>query len=98
VFAGGRWDSAGEDWLAIGGSFAALAGVGGAALAQRRDIYPLALAAGSFVFIVTCWIARWMSHSDEGVFFMMALWLIVTSTLGGRGLMQLAQAWHGEAT
>jgi len=97
AFAGERWDANGEDWLAIGGSAAALVGIGIVAFAQRRDIYPLALALGSFVFIVTCWIGRAMSGTQQGVFFMMALWLIVTSTLGGRALMQLARAWRRPA-
>lgn len=97
AFAGERWDADGEDWLAITGSAAALAGIAIAAFAQRRDVYPLALALGSFVFIVTCWIARAMQGTHEAVFFVMALWLIVTSTLGGRGLMQLARAWNRPA-
>ena len=98
VFSGARWSGAGEDWLAIGGSFLAISGVATAAFAQRRDVYPLACAAGSLVFIVTCWIARWMAQSDEAVFFMMALWLILASTLGSRALMVLARAWRSAST
>jgi uncharacterized membrane protein len=97
VFAGGRWDSTGEEWLAIISSHAAIALVAVIAFARRRDVNPLALAAGSLVFLVTCWIARWMAHSDEGVFFMMAAWLIVASTLGGRGLLTLSRAWNRPA-
>lgn len=97
AFSGERWDSAGENWLAIAGSAVAIAGISIAALVQRRDVYPLALAMGSLVFIVTCWIARWMADTHEAVFFVMALWLIVTSTLGGRGLVQLARAWSRPA-
>jgi uncharacterized membrane protein len=97
AFAGARWDTGGEDWLAIAGSSAAIAGIAVAAFTQRRDVYPLALALGSFVFIVTCWIARGLADAHEAVFFVMALWLIVTSTLGGRGLMQLGRAWGGRA-
>jgi uncharacterized membrane protein len=96
VFNGGHWGAATEDWLAIGGSLAALAGVIFAALAQRRDVYPLALAAGALVFLLTCWIARWMADTHEAVFFVMALWLITASTLCGRGLMLIARAWRGK--
>ena len=94
AFAGEHGDTTGEDWLAIAGSAAALAGIATAAIAQRRDVYPLALALGSFVFIATCWIGRAMQHTHEAVFFVMALWLILASTLGGRGLMRVARAWN----
>jgi predicted membrane protein DUF2157 len=96
VFAGKGWDAAGgEDWLAIAGAAVAIGGIAVTALAQRRDVYPLALALGSVVFLVTCWIARWMGGAHEGVFFMMALWLIAASTAGGRGLVLLTRAWRG---
>jgi uncharacterized membrane protein len=97
AFAGDRWDAAGEDWVAIVGSAAAIAAVAAAALVRRRDVYPLALAAGSFVFIATCWIGRGMQHTHEAVFFVCALWLILASTLGGRGLMRLTRAWSRAA-
>ena len=93
VFAGDRWDAAGEDWLAIIGPAVFIAGILIAALARRQDVYPLALALGSLVFIVTCWIARALQGTNEAVFFVIALWLVVTSTLGGRGLVRLARAW-----
>jgi uncharacterized membrane protein len=93
AFAGQRWDAHGEDWLAIAGSAAAIAGVSIIAFRQRRDVYPLALALGSAVFIVTCWIGRALSGTHEAVFFVMALWLIVASTLGGRALVRLARGW-----
>ena len=94
VFAGESLDSVPMDWLAIAGSTAAVAGIAITAFVQRRDVYPLALALGSFVFLVTCWIGRWMSDSNEAVFFLMALWLIAASTAGGRGLVLLMRAWR----
>jgi len=48
---------------------------------------------GSAVFVISCWIGRAMQNTNEAVLFMIALWLIVTSTLGGRGLVRLARAW-----
>jgi uncharacterized membrane protein len=97
AFAGERWDATGEDWLAIVGSALAIGAVMAAALSQRRDVYPLALALGSLVFIATCWIARVMQDTNEAVFFVIALWLVVASTLGGRGLVQLGRAWSRSA-
>lgn len=95
-WAGGEWRAVGEDWLSIFGAFFWLSLVATIAVRQHRDIFPLALVAGSFVFIGTCWIARWMDRSHEGVFFMMALWLITASTLGGQGLMRLARHWRAQ--
>jgi uncharacterized membrane protein len=98
ALAGGSWSDGGsEDWLAVVGSGVAIAGVATASLVQRRDIYPLALAMGSLVFVATCWIARWMSDTHEAVFFVIALWLVVASTLGGRGLVRLARLWSSPA-
>ncbi|HTU64956.1 MAG TPA: DUF2157 domain-containing protein [Steroidobacteraceae bacterium] len=94
VFTGDAWNAEGEDWIAIWTSLFLLALVATVAMRQRRDIFPLAAVAGSFVFLVTCWIARWMDDSHEGVFFMMALWLIAASTLGSRGLMRIAREWR----
>jgi len=97
VMAGDRWDATGEDWLAIVASAIAIAGVITAAVMQRRDIYPVALAIGSAVFIISCWIARSMQHTNEAVLFVVALWLIVASTVTGRGLVELARTWRRPA-
>jgi len=97
AYAGDRWSAAGEDWVAIVGSALVIAAVATAAFVRRRDVYPLALAAGSAVFVVTCWIGRAMQDTHEAVLFVIALWLIMASTLGGRGLLQLAREWDGRA-
>jgi uncharacterized membrane protein len=97
AYQGDRWGATGEDWVAIVGSASAIAGVAAAACIRRRDVYPLALASGSFVFVVTCWIGRWMQDTHEAVLLVIALWLILASTLGGRGLLELARAWSRPA-
>jgi uncharacterized membrane protein len=63
-------------------------------LRRRRDVFPLALVAGSFIVLTTCALARLMESSDLGAFFVVSLWLIASSTAGGRILMQLVRAWR----
>jgi hypothetical protein len=62
--------------------------IGAAVYAMRRraDVFPVAVLVGSFIVL-----------EDLGMLFVLALWLIVASTLGGRWLMQLVRDWRGEA-
>ena len=71
--------------------------VGAYALRRREDIYPLAVACGSFILIGLVAIARAISWSNESGFFILALWLIGTSMAGGRLLMSLMRQWREEA-
>jgi uncharacterized membrane protein len=100
-----EWDGAtrkyvvlSENWLAIGAWLAGIALVVIACLRRRRDIYPLALALASFALVSLGWITRWASHAESLQFFLMALWLIVVSTVGSRALLQLARAWREAPT
>jgi uncharacterized membrane protein len=60
---------------------------------RRSDVFPLALAAASGIVMSTCALARHLGTADGGTFFMLALWLVVASTLSGRVLMSLVRAW-----
>jgi uncharacterized membrane protein len=64
------------------------------ALRRREDIFPLAAVFGAFVLISLVAIARGLEWDDEIAFFVLALWLIVTSTIGGRVLMSLMRRWR----
>ena len=75
-------------------SFAAMAIVGVLALVRRRDVYPLALVMGSFIIVSLVWIAKTVKSGDASTFFLMAIWLIGSSTLGGRILMSLMRRWR----
>ena len=75
----------------------AMLAVGGYALLQRRDIYPLAVVLSSFVVVVMCWIPQ-ASSSDETTFFMMALWLIGASTVGRAVPTLLMRHWRERST
>ena len=64
------------------------------ALYRRGDIYPLALVTVALIIVSMVWLARVLDFKDEGMFFMLAVWLIVVSTIGGRVLMTLMRRWR----
>lgn len=72
------------------------AGVGAYALHRRRDVFPLAAIDGALIVLSTTWIARVSDFDAVGVFFVLAAWLIVVSTLSGRTLVRLVRRWGGE--
>jgi uncharacterized membrane protein len=88
------WTTPHEDWSAILGWIVATTSIAVVCLRRRRDIYPLALAMASFIFVSLAWITRWIGGSEEFTFFLMAIWLIVASTLGSRVLLKLARVWR----
>jgi len=67
------------------------------ALHRRDDIYPLAVVMGTFIIVSIVWLARAVEFRDEGLFLLMALYLIVTSTIAGKILTSLSRAWRTEA-
>jgi uncharacterized membrane protein len=82
------------DLAAVLGLAIAMGAVAAYALRRRLDIYPLAIVMGTFIIVGLVWFARVLEFGDEGVFFFMALWLIGTSTAGGRALMLLMRRWR----
>jgi hypothetical protein len=81
---------------AVVGAFAAMALVSWLALRRRRDIYPLAVAMGSFIIVVLCAVPRFAT-GDVATFFSFAVWLIASSTVAGKVLMSLLRRWRAEA-
>ncbi len=81
---------------AVLGAFAAIGVVAWLALRRRRDIYPLAVAMGSFIIIILCAVPR-LTNDDDAMFFTLALWLIVSSTVAGKVLMTLMRRWREES-
>ena len=70
------------------------AGIVVAALRARRDVFPLALVAGSWIAISTAWIISSIDSHGLGSFFMIAMWLIAASTATGYMLMHWVRAWR----
>ena len=90
------WNERPAQGSAIVGAFAAIALVSWLALRRRRDVFPIAVAFASLIFIGMIGIAQALDDSDAGTFFMMALWLVGTSTIGGRYLVGLMRRWRTE--
>lgn len=64
---------------------------------QRRDVFPLALIAGCLIVLTTTALAKFVDFDELGVFFLLSLWLIASSTVCGRVLMGVVRAWRAEA-
>ena len=67
------------------------------AIRRRRDVYPLAVVMGTFIIVSIVWLAHVVEFHDEGMFLLLALWLIGASTVAGRILTALTRAWRTKA-
>jgi uncharacterized membrane protein len=76
---------------------AVLAAIAVLTLRQRRDVFPLALIAGSLIVLTTTALGRFLDFDEIGVFFVLSLWLIASSTAGGHLLMRVVRAWRAGA-
>jgi len=65
---------------------------------RRQDVFPLTLLAGSWIAISTAWLAHSMRLNDLGELFMIALWLIGSSTVAGMALMHWWRQWRARPT
>ena len=93
------WHGVGNDGVAqrtlVAFAFIAIsAGIAFATWRRRRDVFPMALVAASWIAISTTWIARPLRSGDLGAFFFIAFWLIAASTGAGLLLMHWVRAWH----
>jgi uncharacterized membrane protein len=66
-------------------------------LKRREDIYPLAVVMGTFIIVGMAWVARLIEFADEGALFVLAVWLIITSTVGSRILLALMRDWRARS-
>jgi uncharacterized membrane protein len=64
------------------------------AMRRRTDVYPLAVVMGTFIILSLAWLGQLNGFHDEGMFLMLALWLIGTSTAAGRALTVLHRRWR----
>jgi uncharacterized membrane protein len=85
---------AGDDALALLVVFGLEAGVAVYALRMREDVFPLALTAGSLIVLGTCALGAHVDFDDLGIFFVLAVWLVASSTVSGRMLMSRVRAWR----
>lgn len=68
--------------------------IGVATWRDKRDVFPMALLAASWIAISTTWLVRLMRLNDVGALFMIAIWLIATSTATGLLLMHWSRTWQ----
>ena len=61
---------------------------------RRQDVFPLTALAGSWITISTAWLAHSMRLNDIGELFMIAMWLIASSTVAGMLLMRWLRQWR----
>jgi uncharacterized membrane protein len=85
----------GDDGVTLLAVLALEAGLVLYAMRSQSDVFPLALTAASLIVLSTF---AFGVHTDFdiGTAFMLALWLIVTSTISGRVLMSLFREWGGK--
>jgi uncharacterized membrane protein len=74
--------------------------VGVRTLRRRDDMFPLAAIAGSVIWLGAIFFASQLGTNELRLAFIIAVWLIVSSTIAGRLLMSLIRDWRtqGERT
>ena len=65
-------------------------------LRRRSDVFNMALLAASWIAISTTGLGHSMRFNDLGSFFLIAFWLIATSTGAGLLLMHWVRAWQAK--
>jgi hypothetical protein len=66
------------------------------AMRMRDDVFPVALTAASLIVLSTSALGANSDFGALGMAFVLALWLIVSSTVSGRVLMALVRTWRHE--
>lgn len=84
----------GEGAVGLVAPLAVFAVVGLLTLRRRDDVFPLAAIEGSLIVLSTVWIADVTDFGELGAFFLLAAWLILTSTVSGHYLMRMVRAWE----
>jgi uncharacterized membrane protein len=89
--------AAGEGALVMLVFVAISLGLGFDTLRRRSDVFNMALLAASWITISTTWLVKSMRFSEMGAFFMIAFWLVATSTAASLLLMHWVRAWQSQA-
>lgn len=84
-------------WVVLLAVLVIEAAVAAYTMRQRKDVFPLALTVASVIILGTTALIQHMKFGDAGSLFVIALWLVVSSTLGGQLLMSRVRAWRNEA-
>lgn len=69
-------------------------GIASVTLARLRDVVTLTALSGSWIAISTAWLAHAMRLNDSGEFFIIASWLIGSSSVASKALMGALRQWR----
>jgi uncharacterized membrane protein len=98
--ASGGWsrgaESTGQNGVVIFAFAFICAAIAVFALREKKDVFPLALIAGSWIAISTAFLIGHISVHELGLFFIISFWLIATSTASGWMLMRWVRAWRDD--
>lgn len=89
--AASRHQSLGLTWIAL---LVFLTTIVVRSIRSRSDVLPLTAASATVIILGACAIADGIHGGEVGTVFMVALWLIATSTASGRWLTKLHRDWH----
>jgi uncharacterized membrane protein len=95
-----HWDErGGGGWILVAAGAVAAVLVALRTLKRQRDVFPLAVVAGTVVALGTALLLRGLEHSDEaGTFFAVTAWLVGSSAATSWVLMGLHRQWRKEGT
>jgi len=69
-------------------------GIAAATWARRQDVFPLTALAGSWLVVSSVWLAHAIRFGDVGALFVMAAWVIGSSTATAALLLRCARQWR----
>jgi uncharacterized membrane protein len=84
----------GDEAVALLVILALEAGVAAYVVRVRDDVFPLALTAASMIVLSTTTLGSHSDLDDVSSLFLIAIWLVISSTLSGRVLMSCVRSWR----
>jgi uncharacterized membrane protein len=97
IFGSGDFEGGSPDGVTLVMLLGLFAAIAWHTLRRRRDVFPLALIGASLIVLSTTALGRYLDFEDVGVFFVLSLWLIASSTVTGHVLLKFVRAWRAEA-
>lgn len=83
----------GEGFVGLVVPVVVFAGIAMHTMRRRVDVFPLALLEASLIVLSTTAIVEYLDFDEVGLFFVIAAWLVVSSTVSGRWLMRFVREW-----
>jgi uncharacterized membrane protein len=84
----------GQNWTIVVSFAVICAAIAIATVRSKRDVFPIALIAGSWIAISTATLINQIKFGDVDAFFVISIWLIATSTVASLILMKCVRAWR----